>query len=211
MLFHFIAHSSAGVCDADLDVIAGRNLIDGRFLFFGSCDGDGRRFQAERSAMDHRVAGVHDEVEDNLGELTWIDFRVGAVFAAVQMTFDRDVFSEEAQQRTFEIRDESINLEYSRREGMLTAKGEQLSGKNGRASSRIPDFADMVSDRAFHPDLIQEQVAVTENGSEEIIEVVGDTAGELAEGFHLLRTNELILELLSRGHVHQRPDELERP
>src|SRR2546421_11699850 len=68
----------------------------------------------------------------------------------------------------------------------------------------------MAGDLAFHSQLVEEQIAVAENGGEEIVEVVSDTAGQLAEGFHFLRTNELILELFSRRDVHERTDETHR-
>ena len=65
----------------------------------------------------------------------------------------------------------------------------------------------MVRDLAFHAELIEKQIAVAENRREKIIEVVRDPAGELAKRFHLLRTDELILQLFPRGHVHERPHE----
>ena len=68
----------------------------------------------------------------------------------------------------------------------------------------------MISNRAFHPQLVEKKIAVAENGGEKIIEVVRDAAGELAERFHFLRTNELILELFAGRHVHERADESDR-
>ena len=48
----------------------------------------------------------------------------------------------------------------------------------------------MVRDRAFDRRLGQEQIAVAENGGEEIIEVVRHAAGELTESFHPLRATD---------------------
>lgn len=211
MLFHFVAHAGASVRDADPDVIPRSDFFDRGFLFFGRLDGDGGCFEGKRSAVIHCVASIHDEVKNDLGELTRIDSRIGAVFAAVQMTFNRNVFTEETQQRTLEICNERINFRDARSEWMFAAEGKQLSGQNRRAPGRIPDFADVLSDGAFHSDLIQKEIAITENRRKEIIEVVGDAAGQLAKGFHLLRTDELILELLSRRYVHEGPDELKGP
>ena len=60
--------------------------------------------------------------------------------------------------------------------------------------------------RAFHPDVVEQQIAVAEDRGQEIIEVVRDAAGQLAERFHLLRTQHLILQLLALGDVHERAD-----
>jgi hypothetical protein len=94
---------------------------------------------------------------------------------------------------------------------MFAAESEELGGQIGSTARCVPDLADVIPDGAFHPEFIQKEIAVTENGREEIIEVVGDAAGQLAESFHLLRTNELILELFSRRYVHERADELNGP
>ena len=69
----------------------------------------------------------------------------------------------------------------------------------------------MLRDFSFHLQLVEEEIAVAENGGEEIIEVVRNAAGELAERFHLLRANELVLELFARRNVHERTDELHGP
>ena len=68
----------------------------------------------------------------------------------------------------------------------------------------------MTRGRALGPEVIEQQVAVAENGGEKIIEVVRHPAGELSECFHFLRTAELILHLLARGDVHERTHEAHR-
>ena len=90
---------------------------------------------------------------------------------------------------------------------MLPAEGEQLSRQDGGPAGRASDFANVIGDRAFHPELVEKQIAVAEDRGEKIIEVVRDPAGELAKGLHLLRTDELILQLFPRGHVHERTHE----
>ena len=41
---------------------------------------------------------------------------------------------------------------------------------------------------------VEGHVAVAEHRRQEVVEVVGDAAGELADGLHLLRLAELLLE-----------------
>ena len=92
---------------------------------------------------------------------------------------------------------------------MFAAKGEQLGRQNRSAARSLSDFADVIGDGVLHSELVEKQVAIAENGGEKIVKVMSDATGELAERFHLLRPNELVLELFARGHIHERPDELE--
>ena len=55
-----------------------------------------------------------------------------------------------------------------------------------------------------------EQMKPTKNGREEIVEVVRDAAGELADGVHLLRLEQLVLELAPFADVEQRPGKFDR-
>src|SRR5688572_20495539 len=90
---------------------------------------------------------------------------------------------------------------------MLATEREQLGGQNGGASGSAPDFGNVIGDRALHPELVQKKIAVAEDGGQEIVEVMGDAAGELAKRLHFLGTNQLVLELFAGRHVHERADE----
>ena len=68
----------------------------------------------------------------------------------------------------------------------------------------------MLFDLALHPEFVEKQIAVAEDCGEKIIEVVGDAAGELPKCFHLLRAHELILQLFSRGYIHDGADKTDR-
>lgn len=50
------------------------------------------------------------------------------------------------------------------------------------------------------------KVAYIVNDSQEIIEIMGNATGQLADGFHLLRLTELVLELLAFSNVLQDPE-----
>jgi hypothetical protein len=130
-----------------------------------------------------------------------------AVCAAIEMALHGNVFAEEAQQGAFEIRQKRIHFDHLRRERMLPAEGEQLSSEDGGPAGRASDFAYMIGDRPFHPELVEQQVAVAEDRGEIIIEVVRDPAGELPKRLHFLRTDELILQLFPCGYVHERSHE----
>src|SRR5204863_10145669 len=69
------------------------------------------------------------------------------------------------------------------------------------------NFRDVISERTLDLALVQKQIAVTENGGEKIVEIVGDPGGKLAERFHFLRAAELILQLFAGGDIHERTDQ----
>ena len=50
--------------------------------------------------------------------------------------------------------------------------------------------------RAVGADRLERQVAVAEDRGEQVVEVVGDAAGEAAHGLHLLRLSQLFLRRL---------------
>ena len=106
--------------------------------------------------------------------------------------------------------DEAVHFNDARLERVLPAEGEQLGRQVGGAVGGAANFSDVLRGLAFHPEFVQKQIAVAEDGGEKIIEVVRDAAGQLAERFHLLRTEDLILQLLARGDVHERADETHR-
>ena len=157
--------------------------------------------------MRHRVASIEGEVEDNLGELMRIDFDVRRFAAVLQMALHGNVFAKEAKERAFHVPDDLVQIEDAILERLAAAEGEELAGEGAGALGGALNFGDLVCDGAFHGSGAEEEIAVAENGGEEIIEVVRDAAGELAEGFHLLRTDHLIVQLLARGDVHERADQ----
>ena len=59
-------------------------------------------------------------------------------------------------------------------------------------------------------DLPHQQLGVADDGGEEVVEVVRDAAGELADRLHLLRLTQLLLEALPLGHVADVDQEVQR-
>src|SRR5262249_39577981 len=91
--------------------------------------------------------------------------------------------------------EEWIGVEGLRIERLTTGKGQQAVGEGRRAvgagesavdeSIEFPGFA--------AADAPLQDAEGTGDALQEVVEVVGDAAGELTEGFHLLRLAQLIL------------------
>src|ERR1044072_50858 len=125
------------------------------------------------------------------------------LFAAVELALHRNIFAQKTEEGALQICQKRVHFDHLRCERMLPAEGKKLGGEDGGAAGGTSNFADVTGDLAFHANLVEKQIAVAQDRGEEIIEVVRHSAGELAERLHVWRPNELLLQLLARGHVHE--------
>src|ERR1700716_714786 len=89
---------------------------------------------------------------------------------------------------------------------LFATESEKLGREIGGASGRFANLGDVIGHDTFCAGLSQDEIAVTENGGEKIIEVVRSSAGQLTEGFHFLGSTKLIVKLFPCRDVHQRSD-----
>ena len=144
-------------------------------------------------SVRHRVAGVDREVDDDLLELAGI----GADRAEVAAVLDDqlDVLAEQPFQQMGHLRHHVGKLEHLRAQGLLAREGKQLPGK-ARSAVRIRlDLLDVVIVAVARRVPHQHQVAMADDRGQDIVEVVRDAAGELADDLHLGRLGDLALEL----------------
>ena len=99
MLFDLVGHATAVVRHADPDIFSCGNCVGGALVLVFSFrfDRDGCCFECQRSALGHRVTSVHHQIQNDLSQLSRVDFGVHPVFASVQIAFYRNVFAEETQ------------------------------------------------------------------------------------------------------------------
>jgi hypothetical protein len=103
---------------------------------------------------------------------------------------------------------------------LAPAEGQQLAGEPGGPLAGLADLLHVAADGVAAPDLVEQEVAVAQDAGEQVVEVVGDAAGQLAHRLHLLGLAELLLapaeRLLRRlllGDIameHDRPADLVR-
>ena len=81
----------------------------------------------------------------------------------------------------------------------LAAEGQQLLRQRRRALAGLQDLADVAAQRVGARELVEhEQLRIADDHGEQVVEVVRDAAGELADGFHLLRLDEAAPRAASR-------------
>lgn len=98
---------------------------------------------------------------------------------------------------------------------LFAAEGQELVGQSVGPLGRVADLLKLIPRQAPFGVLGQQQVAVALDDRQLIVEIVGDPAGQPADGLHLLRLAELLLlladlrDILSGGEVVFLPAELE--
>ena len=99
-------------------------------------------------------------------------------------------------------------------EGLLAAEGQDLLGEGRRPLPRLADLLGAEADVRARPDRLHQHVGVAEDRGEDVVEIVGDAAGELAHGLDLLRLKMGFLQLAALPQIvdlHQDAEGLPLP
>ncbi len=154
---------------------------------------------ADLAAPRHGVAGVDDEVHDHLLELALVDADRGEVGTLLDL--QRHLVGQQPVQQVRELGERVLEVDDRGPQRLLAREGEELADEGGGAVGVLADLHQvavlLVGDVVAH----QQQVAVAVDRGQEVVEVVGDAAGELADRLHLLALDELGLEGLELGGV----------
>jgi hypothetical protein len=184
-------HADAVVAHADPHIIAGaqRFLVRGIGLIERRSTGrDG-----QRAARRHCVACVDGEVEQCVLELIGIRHRRPDVH--VRRDRQRDLFAHCLTQEIFRRRDERVDVHRLRIERLAPREGEQSMGQPrrplGRRGGAVHEAFE-VGDTAV-VETAPHHVERADDAGQDVVEVMREAAGELADGFHLLRLAELLL------------------
>ncbi len=110
-----------------------------------------------------------------------------------------DVGTDQAPQQLAEIGDQFVDVGRCQLHDLASAEGEQLPRQFGGLVRRFADRASRGTDFVGCEHLILEQRRLSLDHRQQVVEVVRDTTGELADGFHLLRLPQLRLEAGALG------------
>ena len=196
---HVGGNAAAAVGDGEHDIVArpaGRADCRRRPRALSRGDGD-------RAALRHRVARVDDQVHQRELELGAVG--VGAP-DAVARSASRAATSPPSVWRE-QLGDGGRQL------GRCRSRPAAASGGGRRRAAGRPaptpcSAAWRVMPRILLLLVVQlqpplDQAEAAEHGGEQIVEIVGDAAGQLADRVHLARLEQLLFEHLALGHVEQ--------
>ena len=177
------AHAGAGIGHAEREVLAGIEvaLLGATVVepFVGGLDGDA-------PAIRHRVAGVDAEVEQRILELARIDQHRPQ--PARGHHFEGDRRADGAAEQILHAHHQPVHVGGLRVQGLAPREGEQAVGQRRRALGGTLRGVDVAVDLGDPPlrEAGLQQFERAGDAGEQIVEVMGEPAGELAHRLHLL-------------------------
>ena len=94
-----------------------------------------------------------------------------------------------------------VHVEDARFQGLLAGKGQHPLHELSAPLGRLVDLLDHRRDLRIGCDTGRGQLRHADDDGQDVVEVVGDPAGQLADGLHLLRLAQLLLQLDALRHV----------
>ena len=172
-LLRVVVHADAGVADHERDGGDGAGLV--WQLGVG-------RSKTETTAVGHRVARVRREVQEDQLELTLIGQHRRACRRGGHD--ELDVLADEATQHGLDLAQEPIEADRRGGRGLAPREGEQLTDQRSGAPPGELDHLELFVERGRAP-MPPDHLDAAEDRREQVVEVVGDAAGEPSEGLHL--------------------------
>ena len=153
----------------------------------------------ELAARGHGVARVDRKIHDDLLDLAGVgayrpELRAGSHHQI-------DVFADHAGEHFQVFGGDVVEIDDARGEHLLAAEGEQLAGQRRGALGGAGDLLRRAAQMRFGAEAFEKKFRVAGDDHQQIVEVVRDAAGEAADGFHLLRLAQLLLERAALGDV----------
>ena len=114
---------------------------------------------------------------------------------------ERDRLPEQPAQHRRQLAHNIADVEHADGENLFAAEGEQLPREAGGPIGCTLDFHDVVMARVGFRQALSQEARESLDGRQQVVEVVGDPARELADRVHLLRLPELIFERAAIGDI----------
>ena len=135
--------------------------------------------EGQRAAARHRVARVDGEVDQDLLDPGRI---VGErPERRVEPALDDDVLADRRTQEAVEARDQLVEVEDDDRAALAAGEDHQLADEADAALGGAPDLLDVGGRRRARRHRARGEPGVVDDHAEDVVEVVRDPAGELAD------------------------------
>ncbi len=196
-------HAGASVGDNEFGVTSGSQAR--KEAGHVATDVDVARFDGEPAAFWHGVAGIDTKIEQDLLELggvgahrcqTWLEARLNL-----------NVLADHLFKQTEETRDDIVYVNVLWLKNLAPREGKQLPGEPRGAGGLFANLDKIRLNARLPRRLFGAEFRPTHDGAYHIVKIVRDPAGQLADGFKLLRLAKLIFEGAALGHVFD--DDLE--
>ena len=146
--------------------------------------------------VPHCVPGVDGEVHDHLLELAAIGLDEHRCLG--RGDDELDAIADELPEQPLHRRDDVAQVEHLGLEHLAPAEREQLLGQKGGAVRGFEDVLDVLAGRVFAPPQPAErELAEAADPEQEVVEVMGDPAGQLPDRLEALGLAKLLFECLA--------------
>ena len=147
----------------------------------------------QQAAVGHRVAGVDGDVEQRGFELGAVGLDRAGVGREDRP--DLDPLAQRAVEQVGHAADQLVDVDDLGAERLAAGEGEQLAGQRRRPRRRLDDRLGVAEALVVGQRGAAEHVGRALDDGQQIVEIVGDAAGQLAERLHLVGLAQLVLGL----------------
>ena len=115
------------------------------------------------------------------------------------------MLADQAPQDALDARHDGVEIEHLEGQDLFSAESQELAREHGRPLRGLLDQLDVGPPGVLLGQGGEKQVGASADHRQEVVEVVGDAARELAHRLHLLRLPELLLELFLLREIDEDP------
>ena len=148
------------------------------------------------SLIAESILGIDDQIQDDLPNLGFVSFYVGAF--GIELQLNRDVFADGTLQNAMKSAYDLIEIDNLWLiVDVAATEIKQLSGQVFGPMRRGYNSGQFWNQRVTGRHLGHHHLGIPHDRRQQVVEVVGDTAGQVADGIHLLRLTQLRLQLIA--------------
>ncbi len=166
----------------------------------------GLRLNDHRAALGHGIAGIGGEIEDRQFQLIAVGQHWLQIFGKAR--FDTNARSERTAQQPGDALHQLRDIHRFGLEFLTPGEGQHALGQRDTAQGPLGGVLQQTGDFRRVADAFLHDLEIAENHRQQVVEVMGDAAAELADRLHLLRLEQRLaglfqglLRLVRLGHI----------
>ena len=188
----FLVHPPTRVAQGQHHVRAG---MDPHVSFGGALiQLDIRSLDRKFSAFRHRITGVDRQIHDHLLDLSRIG--LDAPDIRIEQRDPFNVLANKTLEHLIHVGHHGIEVQHPRLQHLLAAERQELLRERGGPLGGLLDLLGVSAHRIVVAEAKEQKIAVSRDGNQQVVEIVGNSAGQSPDRFHFLRLTELLFALL---------------
>ena len=117
-----------------------------------------------------------------------------------EIGFDFNTAADDFFQEADGFGDVLIEIDVAGLQNLAAGEGEELASERGSANGLMANFIEVAMEASFGVGLVHAEFGPAENGADHVVEIVGDAAGQLADGFEFLGLTDLFFQREAFGN-----------